>query len=519
MNKPYIYIVGAGPGDPALISVKGRRYLQSADVVVYDHRVHSRLLRLAKPGAERIDVGPAAPKPMDQDAISFLLAEKAREGRTVVRLKWGDPFVFDSGGKEALFLHEQGIPFEVVPGIPAVIGGPTYAGVPVTYPGAGDVLAFVRGNEAETDAPPDVDWARLAGLGATLICYAGSRQIDTVTKALLAHGRSPEERAALIYDSTMPSQRTVEGTLADIAGRAYEGLPAILVVGAVAGLRQHLRWFDNRPLFGRRIVVTRSRPQADELIDMLEERGAEAIPAPTIRIAPPEDEAALNRACAEAATFDWLVFTSANAVDAFMERLLDTSDVRELKGVKICTVGESTASRLTRYGIRVDLSPEEFRAEALVEALKGSGDLQGKRFLYPRADIARDVLADELRAAGVIVVEVVAYRTLLGDPERNGDYDVYRMLLDRRIDAVTFTSASTVRNFAQILGPDQAADLLRTTVVASIGPVTAEAAQQLDIATTVMPERYTIPDLVDALVEHFSRTDVRETSEAAAPRT
>lgn len=516
MTKPCIYIVGAGPGDPALISVKGRRYLQSADVVVYDHRVHSRLLRLAKPGAERIDVGPAAPRPMEQDAISFLLAEKAREGRTVVRLKWGDPFVFDSGGKEALFLHEQEIPFEVVPGIPAVIGGPAYAGVPVTYPGAGDVIALVRGHEAETDVPPAVDWERLASLGATLVCYAGAKQIAAVTQALLTHGRSPEEPAALIYDGTMPSQHTVEGTLADIGGRARDGAAAVLVVGPVAGLRQHLRWFDNRPLFGRRIVVTRSRQQADDLIDMLEERGAEAIAAPTIRIAPPEDLSELDRACAEAATFDWLVFTSANAVDAFMERLLATSDVRELKGVRICTVGESTASRLSRLGIRVDLTPDEFRAEALVEALKGAGDLAGTRFLYPRADIARDVLGDELRAAGAEVVDVVAYRTLLGDSERDGDYDVYRMLLDREIDAVTFTSASTVRNFAQILGPDQAADLLRTTVVASIGPVTAEAAQQLDIATTVMPERYTIPDLVDALVEHFSRAAPRP---AEAPRT
>ena len=503
MNKPVIYIVGAGPGDPSLISVKGRRHLQSADVVVYDHRVHARVLRLAKPGAERIDVGPAAPKPMEQDAISYLLAEKAREGRTVVRLKWGDPFVFDSGGKEALFLHEQGIPFEVVPGIPAAIGGTAYAGVPVTYPEAGDVVAFVRGNESETDTPPNVDWERLAQLGATVVCYAGSKQIAAITHALVAHGRSPEEPAALIYDATLPSQVTVEGGLGGIAGSAREAAPAILVVGRVVGLRQHLRWFDDRPLFGRRIVVTRSREQADELIDMLEERGAEAILSPTIRIAPPEDPSALERACAEIGGFDWLVFSSANAVDAFMERLLAVADVRELKGVRICTVGESTASRLATYGIRVDLVPPEFRAEALVETLKGTGQVEGRRVLFPRADIARDVIADELRAAGAEVVDVIAYRTLLGSPERDGDYDIYRMLLDRQIDAVTFTSASSVRNFAQILGPEQAADLLRTTVVASIGPVTAEAAQQLDIATDVMPERFTVPDLVDALVAHF----------------
>jgi uroporphyrinogen III methyltransferase/synthase len=504
MKTPCVYIVGAGPGDPSLISVRGRRYLEASDVVVFDHRVHARLLRVARPDAERIDVGPAAPKPLEQDAICYLLAEKAREGKTVVRLKWGDPFVFDSGGKEALFLHEQGIPFEVVPGIPVAIGGAAYAGVPVTYPEAGDLLTFIRGHEAETETPPQVDWGRLAGLSGTLVCYAGARQVVTVVEALLSHGRSPDENAALVYDPTLPSQHAIGGTLGTIAKEAMDKAPALLIIGPVAGLREHLRWFDDRPLSGRRIVVTRSREQAGELIDMLEERGAEAIPAPTIRIAPPEDTEALDRACAQAGTFDWIVFTSANGVDHFMQRLLALGDVRDLKGVKLCTIGPSTASRLQRYGIRVDLMPGEFRAEALIQTLTDLGPIGGQRFLLPRADIARDVLADELRSAGAEVVDVAAYRTLAGPADRESDYDVYRMLLDRQIDAITFTSASTVRNFVTMFGQEQAADLLRTTIVASIGPVTAEAAQQLDITTTVMPPRYTIPDLVDALVEHFS---------------
>jgi uroporphyrinogen III methyltransferase / synthase len=507
MNTPCVYIVGAGPGDPSLVSVRGQRCLQAADVVVYDHRVHRRLLRLAQAGAERIDVGAAAPKALDQDAICYLLAEKAREGKTVVRLKWGDPFVFDSGGKEALFLHEQRIPFEVVPGIPAAIGSLAYAGVPVTYPGAGDTLTFIRGHESEVDAPPDVDWSRLAGLTGTLVCFAGSRQIGAITEALLSHGRPAEETAVLIYNGTLPGQETISGTLADIASKAHDGAAALLVVGAVAGLRQHLRWFDERPLFGRRIVVTRSLEQAGELIEMLEERGAEAIPAPSIQIAPPEDADALGRACDEASTFDWIVFTSGNGVEYFMERLLATSDVRELKGVRICTIGPSTASRVARYGIRVDLTPAEFRAEAVVDALKATGNLKGKRFLLPRADIARDLLADALREAGAFVLDVAAYRTIPARAERDGGPDIYRMLLDSQIDAVTFTSASTVKNFVAMLGLDQAVDLLSSTVVASIGPVTAEAAQQLDISTNVMPRRYTIPDLVDALVEHFARRD------------
>jgi uroporphyrinogen III methyltransferase/synthase len=236
---------------------------------------------------------------------------------------------------------------------------------------------------------------------------------------------------------------------------------------------------------------------------MLEERGAEAIQAPTIRIAPPEDFAALDRACADAASYDWIVFTSINAVEYFMQRVLANGDVRDLKGVRLCAIGPSTAQRAARYGLRVELTPDEAKSEAVIEALRTTGNLEGQRFLLPRADIAREVLADQLRDAGAEVSEVAAYRTLLGGSERDADQDIYRMLLDRQIDAITFTSASTVKNFAKIFGEEQAADLLRTTVVASIGPVTAEAAQQLGIETTIMPERYTIPDLVDALVEHF----------------
>jgi uroporphyrinogen III methyltransferase/synthase len=512
-----VYIVGAGPGDPSLISVRGQRCLERADVVVYDHRVHVRLLRAARADAERIDVGPAAPRPLEQDAISFLLAEKAREGKTVVRLKWGDPFVFDSGGKEALFLHEQGVSFEVIPGIPAALAAPTYAGVPVTYPEAGDVLTLIRGNESETDAPPKVDWTHVAGLEGTIACYAGARQLPGILQSLIASGRGADEPAALVYDGTMPGQRTVQGTLGELAKIVTENhsrQTAILVVGPVTALREHLRWFDERPLFGRRIVVTRSREQAGELVDLLEERGAEAISAPAIRILPVEDTSALDRACAEAGGYDWIIFTSANGVDFFMQRLLaGRGDVRDLKGARICTIGPSTAARLARWGIKVDLTPEEYRAEAIVDALRRGRNLNGVRVLLPRADIARELLADELRAAGARVKEVDAYRTVLASPDGDGEHDVYRMLLDRQIDAVTFTSASTVRNFVKMLGEDPAVDLLRTTVVACIGPVTAEAAQTLGIDTTVMPATYTIPALVDAIVDHFGKAQPAEAAQ------
>src|SRR5215218_5007954 len=242
--SPHVYIVGAGPGDPSLITVRGLRCLQRADVVVYDHRVNERLLHAAADGAERIDVGAAAPKPLDQEAINYLVAEKAREGKTVVRLKWGDPFLFDSGGKEALFLHENGIPFEVVPGIPLAIAGPAHAGIPLTYPDMGDVVILLRGHEAETDGGPRVDWTQVAALRGTLVCYAGAPQIAPIVEGLAAHGASPDEPVVLVYDAVTPRQRTVEGTLATIAGLADPDRPALLVSGPVTALRQHLRWFD-----------------------------------------------------------------------------------------------------------------------------------------------------------------------------------------------------------------------------------------------------------------------------------
>jgi uroporphyrinogen III methyltransferase / synthase len=508
MTAGTVYIVGAGPGDPSLISVRGQRYLAAADVVVHDTLVHPRLLRRARSDAERTDVGAAAPQPLQQDAINLLLAEKAREGKAVVRLKWGDPFVFDSGGKEALFLHEQGIRFEVVPGVTAPVAAPAYAGVPVTYPGAGDLLTFVRGHEDGSQKPPKIDWDALARLDGTIVCYAGPRQLPGIVDALTSHGRSPKDWSAVVCRGTLPQQRTVQSPLGELKDRLKQAgadkEAGVLVVGAVAGLRDHLRWYDARPLFGKRVLVTRSREQAGELVDLLEDLGAEAIEAPSIRILPPADYAPLDAAVSEAGDYDWIVFTSANGVEAFMRRLLAGPwDVRSLKGPRLCAIGPATADRLAHYGIKVDLMPVEYRAEAILEAIRSAAQLGGARVLLPRADIAREVLADELRKAGAEVTEVAAYRTVRETLTRHDDPDIYKMLLEGEIDVVMFTSASTVRNFAEGLGADPAADLLRQTVVACIGPVTAEAAQRLDIQTTVMPRDYTIPALVQAIVDHY----------------
>ena len=503
-----MYLIGTGPGDPRLITVRGLDCLRAADVVVYDHLVPKGLLKYANRIAELIDVGIAAPQEMAQEAISYLLAEKAREGKLVARLKWGDPFVFDRGGEEALFLHEQGVPFEVVPGIPAGIGVPAYAGVPVTYQGGGDTLTLVRGYEDESRTPPKIDWASLARLEGTVVCYAGAQQLPLVLEALVANGWPADSQAVLIYNGTLPNQETVEGTIGGLLDAVRQNprrAPATLVVGRVVGFREHLRWFDTRPLFGRRVLVTRPREQAGELADALIALGADAISAPMIRIAPPDDPGPLQQAVADPGAFDWIVFTSANAVDSFMTALLDGErDIRALKGPRLCTVGPGTAEKLTQYGIKVDLLPDEFRAEAVVSAIAGRQSLAGTRVLLPRADIGREVIGEQLRDAGAVVTDVVAYKTVLEDAQREDDPDIYGMLLEGRIDVVTFTSASAVRNFTKTFGAEQASDLLRKTVVAVIGPVTADAARQLGIPVTIQPPSYTIPALVDAIAAHYA---------------
>jgi uroporphyrinogen III methyltransferase/synthase len=511
-----VYLIGAGPGDPRLITVYGLDCLRAADVVVYDHLIPKRLLTHARAGAELIDVGTAAPQPIAQEAISYLLADKAREGKVVARLKWGDPFVFDRGGEEALYLHEQRVRFEVIPGIPASIGVPAYAGVPVSYPGGGDTITLIRGFEDESRTPPDIDWGSLAKLDGTVVCYAGAQQLPRILEALVSHGWPAEDRAVIVYNGTLPNQETHSATLGELlelATKHPKRTPGVLIVGRVAGFRNYLRWFDARPLFGTRVLVTRARDQAAELVDRLSALGAEAVEAPMIRIDPPEDPSALLEAARDPSRFDWIVFASVNAVEAFMTALLaGNRDVRALKGPRLCAVGAGTAERLQQYGIKVDLVPDEYCADAVATSISALGSVEGSRVLLPRADIGRDVIARGLRAAGAIVTDVVAYRTVLEDTQREDDPDIYGQLLEGRIHVVTFTSASAVRNFARLYGAEQAADLLRRTVVAVIGPTTAEAARQLGIQVTVQPASYTIPALVDAIAEVTNRAPGRHTA-------
>ena len=347
MRRPSVYLIGAGPGDPDLITVRGLNCLREADVVIHDDLVHPRLLKQARVGAELINVGTAAPQPMAQEAISYLLAEKAREGKIVARLKWGDPFVFDRGGEEALYMHEQGIGFEVVPGLPAGIAVPAYAGIPVTYQGGGDTITLVRGYEDESRTPPHIDWTSLGRLDGTMVCYAGAQQLPSILDALLSHGWSHHARAAVIYNGTLTTQTTLDATLAELVDLVREHPrrePAILVVGRVVGFREYLRWFDARPLFGRRILVTRPREQALELVERLAALGAEPVEAPMIQIVPPDDPDPLRRAAAAAGEFDWIVFTSPNAVEAFMNALLDAALRRS------CAQGAAAVRRGIRHG-------------------------------------------------------------------------------------------------------------------------------------------------------------------------
>ncbi|HEY3161898.1 MAG TPA: uroporphyrinogen-III C-methyltransferase [Vicinamibacterales bacterium] len=509
MRHPAVYLIGAGPGDPGLITVHGLNHLRAADVVVYDDLVPARLLKHARQGAELINVGIASPQSMGQDAIGYLLVEKAREGKLVARLKFGDPFVFEPGGAEALFLHEHGVPYEVVPGLAAGLAIPAYAGVPVTYPGGGDTITLVRGYEDERRTPPKIDWASLARLEGTVVCYTGAHQLPQLLENLIANGWPADAQAAIIYDGTLPSQETISGSMQELLTQMREPSrrrqPAILVAGRVAGLREHLRWYDSKLLFGKRVLVTRPREQAAELVDRLTALGAESIEAPMIRMAPPDDPDPLLRAAASPEDFDWIIFTSANAVDAFMTALLDGErDVRALKGPRLCASGTATAEKLATYGIKVDLIPREFRADAVVASLLALGSMAGARVLLPRADIGREVIAEQLREAGAVVTEVIAYRTILEDAQREGDPDIYGMLLEGRIDVATFTSPSAIRNFAKIHGADQVADLLKNTVVATIGPVTADAARQLGIPVTIQPKTYTVPALVDAIAAHYA---------------
>lgn len=500
-NKSYVYLVGAGPGDPGLITVKGMECIKKADVIVYDRLVNPRLLEYSSNDAELIFVGKSPERhTLRQEEINSLLVAKAMENKVVTRLKGGDPFVFGRGGEEALELVKNNISFEIVPGITSAIAVPAYAGIPVTHRGLTSNVAFITGNEDPTKDDTDIDWQKIStGIG-TLVFLMGMANLAKIVEKLIENGRPPETPVALIRWGTLPEQTTITGTLKNIVDIAEEiqfKNPAIIIVGEVVSLRDQLQWVEKRPLWGQRVLVTRSRDQASIFSEMIKELGGEPIEFPTINIVPPEDYQPLDMAITRVSEYDWIIFTSVNGVKSFYERLhLKKMDFRQLNGVKICAIGPKTKEELENFGLIVDYVPEEYRAEAIIEKMQDE-NLLGKRILLPRADIARKVLPESLRSLGAEVEEVIAYRTVKGD----GHVEMVRKLLENNsINIITFTSSSTVKNFVSMFNKAELPKLLNGVKLASIGPITTNTAVNLGLDITIEASEYTLDGLLQAIL-------------------
>jgi len=483
-----VYLVGAGPGDPGLLTVRGAEVLGRADLVVYDRLSVSSLLRLAPEHAEFVSVAKAPGRvEMSQDDINALLVERGKEGICVVRLKGGDPFVFARGGEEAAALLDAGVPFEVVPGITSAIAVPAYAGIPLTLRHSSTSFTVVTGHEdPSVGEEGTVDWDALGRVGGTIVVLMGVARIGQIAARLVASGRSPDTPVAAITWGTRPEQRTVRATLATIADESLAP-PATIVIGEVAAL--DLAWFETRPLFGRRVVVTRAREQASELSGRLESLGADVIELPSIVIEDPEDGgSALRRATAGIGSYDWLVVTSANGARRVLAAM---RDARDLGGVKVAAIGPGTAEALQQGNIRADLVPERFVAEALLDEFPVATE-QSRRLLLARAAVARDVLPNGLRARGWDVDVVVAYRTVTAAPSPE------QLRAAATADVITFTSSSTVERFLELAGPRGV-----PPTVACIGPITAATARSRGLQVDIEAPVHSIAGLVDAIVAHF----------------
>lgn len=501
MNEGIVRLVGAGPGDPDLISVKGLRLIKSADAIVFDRLVDKRLLDNARKDAELIDVGKIPGKRINrQEDINGILIELGRAGKKVVRLKGGDPFVFGRGGEEAEALVEAGVAFEIVPGITSAIAAPAYAGIPLTHRKLASSFTVVTGSEDPAKPDTSVDWEVLARCNDTLVILMGQSNLRSIADALLKYGRAPETPVALVQWGTEPYQRTLVGTLSDIADNAAAtgiGAPAVTIVGDVVRLRETISWFDNQPLFGKRALVTRTRTQASALSDMLTQLGAQPLELPTIEILPMDDYAKLNAALKNAFAYDWMVFSSANAVDVVFDRLSALQmDSRVLHSVKIAAIGPATRRRLLSRGIIADFMPTSFVAETAVSELGGLG-MNGKRILLPQAEIARDVLRQGFIELGARVDAISVYRTVT---PKNTAERLQDILADR-IDIATFTSSSTVSNLVELLDGNIIA--LKDATIACIGPITAERAAELGLSVDIVATEHTVAGLIDAVKSHF----------------
>ena len=495
-----VYLVGAGPGDPGLLTRKGSTILRQADVIVYDYLANPELLLEAKPDAELVYVGLHAGERLPQDGINRLLVDRARQRKLVCRLKGGDPFVFGRGGEEAEFVASSGIPFEIVPGVSAGYAVPAYAGIPLTHRQLSSSVLFVTGQEdLEKETGSNLDWEKIAHGASTLVFFMGVKALPQIAGNLLRAGRLPATPVALIRWGTRGEQQVVSGTLETIVGKVQEaGLkpPALTVVGDVVTLREKLRWFESLPLFGERILITRSREQAGELAAPLRALGAETLELPTIAIEDPEDWSALDGALQKLARYDWILITSANGVRRWAARMAATgTDIRSLACAKLCAIGPATAEELRGHLLRVDKVPREYVAEGVLQAFADE-PLEGKRILIPRARVARDVLPTELRKRGAQVDVVEAYRSVL-PPE---SAERARVIFTRhRPTLVTFTSSSTVENFLRLIPEAEKTAWLQDVPCASIGPVTSRTLRRHGLPVDIEAAAYTIPALVEAI--------------------
>jgi uroporphyrinogen III methyltransferase / synthase len=501
-----VYLVGAGPGAPDLITVRGAEALQHADVVVYDYLVSPEILRGARPGARHIFVGKqgGGAHNFEQHQINALLIEEARRGHCVVRLKGGDPFIFGRGGEEAEALVAAGIAFEVVPGVTSAIAAAAFAGIPLTHREYGSFVAFITGHEDLAKNPeaalPWDELAAAAGRRGTIVILMATGRMRENLARLIAGGLGPDTPAAAIQWATTAAQKTVAGTLgtlADAVQRAGLAAPAVVVIGESARLRDELRWFEKMPLYSRRIVITRAEGNAADFARRLRALGAEAVEFPVIETAPPDSYEVLDGAIARAGEFDWIIFTSATGVAAFVERMRALGrDIRQLGRAAIAAIGPATAHRLRTCALTVAAMPPEYRAEAMIGAI-GERNITGARILIPRAQAAREVLPKLLRAAGAREVLVApAYKTV--KPASADTRRIRELAVGGAIDLVTFTSSSTVTNFHEMVG-----EPTRGLKAAVIGPITAETARERGFDVVVEAGEYTVDGLVGAIVEHF----------------
>jgi len=498
----WVYLVGAGPGDPGLITVRGAELLATADVVLHDElidhalldRAHGQVQSVGKRGSDE------ASKQAAQDSINAALVAHAHDGKSVVRLKGGDPFLFGRGAEEVLALRAAQVPFEVVSGVSSAVGATGYAGIPLTHRDIASSVTFVtavkRGGES-------FDWSELQRVQGTVCVFMGLRRLEQICRALMIDaGRPPQTPAAVVQWISRPQQRCVEGTLADIAHRTADqglGSPSLLIVGEVAAMRDQLSWFDAQPLFGKRVLVTRPAHQAASTLTALRRRGAQPVPFPSIAIEPPPDPTAVTRAVATMTDYDLVVFTSANGVQWFWREVeRQGRDARAFGGIKLAAIGPATAAGLRNHGLEADIVAETFVAEQLAESILAHVDSPA-RVMLPRALVAREVLPNMLRASGMQVDVVPVYQTTTATPRRA------QLLRDELsdIDVVLLTSSSTVQKLCELLGED-AAEQLATVMLASIGPITTKTAEDLGLAVAVTAEVSTATGLVDALERALS---------------